>query len=199
MGVLAIILLVLVALAVVVIVIFNRMVLLKNRFQNAFSQIEVQLIRRHDLIPNLVETAKAYLNHEHETMREVIEARNGAAKGLAGLKNALTDPALMQTFAAAEQGLQSALGRFNMVIENYPELKADKHMIMVHEEITSTENRIGFARQFYNDMVTEYNVFRQLFPNNLVASLFGHEKDAVLLEFDDKPQIYTAPEVKFSE
>ena len=203
MGVLAITLWIIAIIVVVVIawliVIFNRMVILRSRFQNAFSQIEVQLIRRHDLIPNLVETAKAYLNHEHETMREVIEARNGAAKGLAGLKNALTDPALMQTFAAAEQGLQSALGRFNMVIENYPELKADKHMIMVHEEITSTENRIGFARQFYNDMVTEYNVFRQLFPNNLVASLFGHEKDALLLEFDDKPQIYTAPEVKFSE
>ncbi|MBR3482065.1 MAG: LemA family protein [Neisseriaceae bacterium] len=199
MSVISVILLVLVALAVVVIVIFNRMVLLKNRFQNAFAQIEVQLIRRHDLIPNLVETAKAYLKHEHETMQEVIEARNGAAKGLAGLKNSLTDPTLVQTFAAAEQGLQSALGRFNMVVENYPELKADKHMIMVHEELTSTENRIGFARQFYNDMVTEYNVFRQYFPCNIIAYLFRHRKDAVLLEFDDKAAIIVAPEVKFSE
>ena len=195
-----IILIIIVVVIAWLIVIFNRMVILKNRFQNAFAQIEVQLKRRHDLIPNLVETAKAYLKHEHETLQEVIDARNGAAKGLSGLKNSLTDPTLVQTFAAAEQSLQSALGRFNMVVENYPELKADKQMIMVHEEITSTENRIGFARQFYNDMVTEYNVFRQLFPNNLVAGLFGHEKDAVLLEFDDKPQsaIMVAPKVDFT-
>lgn len=195
-----IILIIIVVVIAWLIVIFNRMVILKNRFQNAFAQIEVQLKRRHDLIPNLVETAKAYLKHEHETLQEVIDARNGAAKGLSGLKNSLTDPTLVQTFAAAEQGLQSALGRFNMVVENYPELKADKQMIMVHEEITSTENRIGFARQFYNDMVTEYNVFRQLFPNNLVAGLFGHEKDAVLLEFDDKPKsaIMVAPKVDFT-
>lgn len=191
---------ILVALAILVILIFNRLVLLKNRFQNAFAQIEVQLIRRHDLIPQLVETAKAYLKHEHETLQEVIDARNGASKDLSGLKNSLTDPALVQTFAAAEQSLQSALGRFNMVIENYPELKADKQMIMVHEEMTSTENRIGFARQFYNDMVTEYNVFRQYFPVNIIAYLFHHRKDAVLLEFDDKPQsaIMVAPKVDFT-
>lgn len=181
------------------IAIFNRMVLLKNRFQNAFAQIDVQLKRRHDLIPNLVETAKGYLKHEHETLQEVIEARNGAVKGLTGLKNSLNNPDLVQAFAAAEQNLQAALGRFSMVIENYPEIKADKHMMMVHEEITSTENKIEFSRQHYNDCVTEYNLYRQYFPNNIVAGPLGHGPDATLLEFDDKPQINVAPVVNFKE
>ena len=191
-------LIVLVAVVAWLITIYNRLVLLKNRFQNAFSQIDVQLKRRHDLIPNLVETAKGYLAHERETMQAVIEARNAAVKGLADLKGSLNNPDLMQAFTTAEQNLQSALGRFNMVVENYPDLKASPNMMQLSEEISSTENRIAFARQHYNDSVTEYNVFRQYFPNNIVAGAFGHAKDATLLEFDDKPQIMVAPEVKFS-
>ena len=181
------------------IVVFNRMTLLKNRYQNAFSQIDVQLKRRYDLIPNLVETAKAYLKHENETMKAVIEARNSAAKELNVLKNGLNNPEMIQAFSQAEQNLQAALGRFNMVVENYPDLKASPNMMQLSEEITSTENKISFARQHYNDSVTEYNTYRQYFPNNLVANKFGHHQDATLLEFDDKPKLLTAPEIKFTE
>lgn len=194
-----IVVIVLVAVAAWLITIYNRLILLKNRFQNAFAQIDVQLKRRHDLIPNLVETAKGYLKHERETMQEVIEARNAAVKGLSELKGSLNNPDLVQAFATAEQNLQAALGRFNMVVENYPDLKASPNMMQLNEEISSTENRIAFARQHYNDSVTEYNTYRQFFPNNIVAGSFGHHKDASLLEFDDKPQIIVAPEVKFSE
>ena len=189
----------LVAIVAWLIMIFNRMVLLKNRYQNAFSQIDVQLKRRHDLIPNLVETAKGYLKHESETMEAVIEARNIAAKELASLKNGLNNPEMIQAFSQAEQNLQSTLGRFNMVVENYPDLKASPNMMQLSEEITSTENKISFARQHYNDSVTEYNTYRQFFPNNLLANSFGHHKDAALLEFDDKPKIVVAPEVKFTQ
>lgn len=188
-------------LAIVVwfIAVFNRMTLLKNRYQNAFSQIDVQLKRRYDLIPNLVQTAKAYLKHENETMKAVIEARNSAAKELNVLKNGLNNPEMIQAFSQAEQNLQAALGRFNMVVENYPDLKASPNMMQLSEEITSTENKISFARQHYNDSVTEYNTYRQYFPNNLVANTFGHHQDAALLEFDDKPKLLTAPEIKFTE
>ena len=189
----------LLAIVVWLIAVFNRMTLLKNRYQNAFSQIDVQLKRRYDLIPNLVETAKAYLKHENETMKAVIEARNSAAKELNVLKNGLNNPEMIQAFSQAEQNLQAALGRFNMVVENYPDLKASPNMMQLSEEITSTENKISFARQHYNDSVTEYNTYRQYFPNNLVANTFGHHQDAALLEFDDKPKLLTAPEIKFTE
>lgn len=189
----------LLAIVVWFIAVFNRMTLLKNRYQNAFSQIDVQLKRRYDLIPNLVETAKAYLKHENETMKAVIEARNSAAKELNVLKNSLNNPEMIQTFSQAEQNLQAALGRFNMVVENYPDLKASPNMMQLSEEITSTENKISFVRQHYNDSVTEYNTYRQYFPNNLVANTFGHHQDATLLEFDDKPKLLTAPEIKFTE
>ena len=187
------------AIVVWLIAVFNRMTLLKNRYQNAFSQIDVQLKRRYDLIPNLVETAKAYLKHENETMKAVIEARNSAAKELNVLKNGLNNPEMIQAFSQAEQNLQAALGRFNMVVENYPDLKASPNMMQLSEEITSTENKISFARQHYNDSVTEYNTYRQYFPNNLIANKFGHHQDATLLEFDDKPKLFTAPEIKFTE
>lgn len=189
----------LLAIVVWLIAVFNRMTLLKNRYQNAFSQIDVQLKRRYDLIPNLVETAKAYLKHENETMKAVIEARNSAAKELNVLKNGLNNPEMIQAFSQAEQNLQAALGRFNMVVENYPDLKASPNMMQLSEEITSTENKISFARQHYNDSVTEYNTYRQYFPNNLVANTFGHHQDATLLKFDDKPKLLTAPEIKFTE
>ncbi len=180
-----------------VISIYNRLVALRNRFQNAFSQIEVQLKRRYDLIPNLVETAKAYIKHERETLEAVISARNQA---MAGLKAAAADPtsaAAMGQLAGAEGALAGALGRLNVVMEAYPELKANENMMQVSEELTSTENRVAFSRQAFNDAVTEYNTYRQSFPPVILAPSFGHKKDASLLEFDDSEAIQQVPEVKF--
>ena len=177
--------------------IFNTLVALKNRFQNSFSQIEVQLKRRYDLIPNLVETAKAYMSHERETLEAVISARNSA---LAGLKAAASNPAsgkALQNLASSEGLLQSALGSMNIAVEAYPELKASDNMMQLNEELTSTENRIAFARQAFNDAVTEYNSFRQSFPNNFFAASFGHKTDASLLEFEDTVEIKQAPKVSF--
>jgi len=177
--------------------IFNTLIALKNRFQNSFSQIEVQLKRRYDLIPNLVETAKSYMAHERETLEAVISARNGA---MAGLKAASSDPSSPQALKQLSSGegiLQSALGRLNIAVEAYPELKASENMSQLTEELTSTENRISFARQGFNDAVTEYNSYRQSFPQNLFSPTFGHKKDAPLLEFDDSAQIQDAPKVSF--
>jgi len=177
--------------------IFNTLVSFKNRFQNAFSQIEVQLKRRYDLIPNLVETAKSYMTHERETLEAVISARNGA---LAGLKAASSNPAsgqALQQLASSEGLLQSALGKLNIAVEAYPDLKANENMIQLSEELTSTENRVAFARQAFNDSVTSYNEYRQSFPHNLFAPTFGHKKDAALLEFEDSAEIQAAPKVSF--
>lgn len=177
--------------------IFNTLVALKNRYQNSFSQIEVQLKRRYDLIPNLVETAKAYLTHERETLEAVISARNQA---LAGLKAASANPSnagALKELAKSEGLLQSALGSLNVAVEAYPELKASENMSQLSEELTSTENRISFARQSFNDSVTEYNMYRQSFPQNLFAATFGHREDATLLEFEDSVQIQAAPKVSF--
>ncbi len=180
-----------------VIGIYNKLVALKNRYQNGFSQIEVQLKRRYDLIPNLVETAKAYLSHEKETLEAVISARNTAA---AGLKAAAANPGsagAMQELAGAEGMLAGALGRFNVVMEAYPDLKANENMMQLTEELTSTENKVAFARQGFNDAVTEYNSFRQSFPPVFFAGMFGHSKDAELLEFEDSAEIQNAPKVSF--
>ena len=177
--------------------IYNQLVALKNRFQNAFSQIEVQLKRRYDLIPNLVETAKAYMAHESETLEAVIAARNQA---MAGLKAAAADPsngAAIAELAGAEGALAGALGRMNVVMEAYPDLKANQNMMQVSEELTSTENRVAFSRQAYNDAVTAYNIYRQSFPNNFFAPTFGHREDAALLEFEDSAEIQSAPKVNF--
>ena len=178
--------------------IYNRLVSLRNQFQNAFSQIEVQLKRRYDLIPNLVETAKGYLKHERETLEAVVTARNQA---LAGLQAAAADPGNAKAIgelASAEGALGSALARLNVVVEAYPDLKANQNMMQLSEELTSTENRVAFARQAYNDQVTAYNIYRQSFPPVLFASLFGHTHDAALLEFEDSAQIQAAPSVSFS-
>lgn len=177
--------------------IFNQLVAMKNRYENAFAQIEVQLKRRYDLIPNLVEATKAYLTHEKDTLEAVISARNTA---LAGLKEASKNPAnasAMGKIASAEGLLHSALGKLNIAVEAYPELKANENIMQLTEELTSTENRVSFSRQAYNDSVMEYNTFRQSFPNNVLAPSFGHKKDAVPLEFEDSAAIQEAPKVSF--
>lgn len=177
--------------------IYNKLVELKNRFQNAFSQIEVQLKRRYDLIPNLVETAKGYMAHEKGTLEAVIQARNQAVSGLKQASANPGDPAAMQALAAAESGLSGALGRLFALSEAYPDLKANQNMAQLSEEITSTENKVAFARQAYNDTVMTYNTYRQSFPPILFASFLGHGQDAELLDFDDA-QIAEAPKVSFT-
>ena len=179
------------------IAVFNSLVSLRNRHQNAFSQIDVQLKRRYDLIPNLVETAKGYLKHERETLEAVISARNQARAGLESAMASAQSAGSLQQLGMAESGLQAALGRFNLVVEDYPELKADGQMQQLSEELTSTENRVAFARQGFNDAVTDYNEYKQSFPPVILAGLFGHKADASLLEIADREQIQKAPEVSF--
>src|SRR5688500_13030993 len=186
-----------VALAGLAIAIYNRLVTLRNRFKNAFAQIEVQLKRRYDLIPNLVETVKGYMQHERGTLEAVISARNKAVGGLERAASNPGDPAAMQALAAAEQGLSGALGRLFALAEAYPDLKANQNMAQLSEEITSTENKVAFARQAYNDAVTEYNTYRQTFPPVIFAGMLGHGQNAELLDFDDA-QIAEAPKVSFT-
>lgn len=192
-----IILAILVALLFWVISIFNTLVKLKNRFQNAFAQIEVQLKRRYDLIPNLVETAKAYMAHERDTLEAVISARNTALAGLKVAANNPGDAGAINELASAEGALQGALSRLSVVMEAYPDLKANQNMMQLSEELTSTENRVAFARQAFNDAVTEYNSYKQSFPPVFFAASFGHSADAKLLEFADSAAIQAAPKVNF--
>jgi LemA protein len=177
--------------------IYNKLVALKNRYQNAFAQIEVQLKRRYDLIPNLVETVKGYMAHERETLEAVIQARNQAVSGLQRAASDPGDPNAIKNLASAEGVLGGALGRLMVLSEAYPDLKASENMKQLTEELTSTENKVSFSRQAFNDAVTTYNIYRQSFPPAIFAGMFGHTQDASLLEFDSAA-IAEAPKVSFS-
>ncbi len=194
---LIIILVVIAALVFWGVAIYNKLVTLKNRFQNAFAQIEVQLKRRYDLIPNLVETAKGYIKHERETLEAVIAARNQAMAGLQAAAADPGNPGAIKELASAEGALGSALGKLNVVVEAYPDLKANENMMQLSEELTSTENKISFARQGYNDQATEYNTYKQTFPPVIFANFFGHSQDAELLEFADSEAMQEAPSISF--
>ena len=189
--------LILLGLVIYVITIYNTLVTLKNRYLNSFSQIEVQLKRRYDLIPNLVETAKAYMAHERGTLEAVINARNDAAAILKTMGNGNVGSVELGQLATAEGALRGALGKLNVTMEAYPDLKANENMLQVSEELTTTENRVAFARQGFNDAVMAYNTYRQSFPPAFFAAKFGHPADAALLTFDDSAQIQAAPRISF--
>jgi LemA protein len=187
---------VVVAAAAYVIAIYNGLVTLRNRFKNAFAQIDVQLKRRYDLIPNLVEAAKGYLQHERQTLEAVIAARGAAINAAQRAAAAPGDPAAMTGLAQAEGALGGALGRLLAVFEAYPDLKANQNVLQVQEELTSTENKVAFARQGYNDAVMSYNTKRESFPDNIVAGMFAF-KEAMLLEATESKEERQAPKVKF--
>ena len=176
--------------------VYNGLVTARNAYKNAFSQIDVQLTRRHDLIPNLVEIAKGYIKHERETLEAVIQARNTAVAGLRAASANPGDAAAVQQLAASENQLTGALGRMFALSEAYPDLKANTTMMQLSEELTSTENKVAFSRQAYNDAVLGYNNKREVFPNNLIAGMFAFGQ-AVYLELDD-PAKREVPRVSFS-
>lgn len=192
-----IVLLVIIVLIVLYFVaIYNGLVRARNGYKNAFAQIDVQLTRRHDLIPNLVETAKGYIAHERGTLEAVVQARNAAVGGLAGAKANPGDPAAMQQLGDSENALTQSLGRLFALQEAYPDLKANQTMMQLSEELTSTENRVAFARQAYNDSVLTYNNMREVFPASIVANGFAFAA-AEPLQIDD-PTVREVPKVSFS-
>lgn len=174
------------AVVIYIIAVYNRLIALKNRFKNGFAQIDVQLQRRHDLIPNLVETAKAYMSHEKETLTQVIEARNQAASAKQAAAAHPDDPSAVAQLGKAESMLSGSLANFFALSENYPDLKANETMNQLMEELTSTENRIGFARQAFNDAVMNFNTYREQFPQNFIGGLFGNFKEAQLLKIENE-------------
>lgn len=175
---------------------YNQLVTLRNRFKNAFSQIDVQLKRRYDLIPNLVETAKGYLQHESKTLEAVTQARNIAQTATGRAAANPGDPQVMRELAGAEAGLTGALGRLMAVAEAYPDLKANQNMLQLTEELTSTENKVSFARQAYNDSVMAYNTKREIFPTNIIAGIFNF--GAAELFQVENPAEREAPKVSFT-
>jgi LemA protein len=181
--------------AVIIVNAYNDLVKYRNRYKNAYSQIDVQLQRRYDLIPNLVETAKGYMKHERETLEAVITARNSAINASSRAAQNPGDPQAMQQLGNAEGALTGALSRLMVLSESYPELKADRTMTQVMEELSSTENRIAFARQAFNDAVTLYNTKSESFPSNLVANTFNFTVAELLPEAT--PEIRNAPRVSF--
>ena len=190
-------LLILALLVGVPVLVYNKLVAGKNQYQNAFAQIEVQLKRRHDLIPNLVEAAKAYLSHENQTLVAVTQARNAAVAALQAAHAAPQYPAALAALAGSENQLLQALKGLNVQLEAYPELQANENIKQLSEEIASTENRVSFARQAYNDAVMGYNTTRQSFPYVVLAGFFGHKQDAALLQFADSETIQNSPKVSF--
>jgi LemA protein len=198
MGLIFVVIVLVVALGLIGFVIggYNKLVTLRNRFKNAYAQIDVQLKRRYDLIPNLVEIAKGYIKHERETLEAVTQARNiayAAAKAAAANPG---DAAAMKNLGSAETGLAGTLSRLMMVSESYPDLKANQNMMQLTEELTSTENKISFARQAYNDSVMVYNTDREVFPSNLIAGIFNFGPAELFVI--DKPEQKDAPKVSFS-
>jgi len=191
-----VILLVVAALIGFVVVLYNRLVRLRNAYRNAFAQIDAQLKRRHDLIPNLVEAVKGYMTHERETLEAVTEARANAERMREQARGAIGDPAAMARLGQAEGALGSVLGRLFALSEAYPDLKASTNFMQFQEELTSTENRVAYARQAYNDAAMDYNNAVESVPSNLIARQFGFEPVG-MLEFEDRETIQEAPEVSF--
>ena len=189
---------ILVVLVLWIVGIYNGLVTARNAFKNAFAQIDVQLQRRFDLIPNLVETAKGYIKHERETLEAVIAARSAAMSGLSAAKASPGDPAAMAQLASSQGMLNGALGRLMAVAEAYPDLKANQNMMQLSEELTSTENKVAFARQAFNDSVMSYNNRREVFPSNLLAGMFGFAPAAPLaIPAEQQAQVRAAPKVQF--
>jgi LemA protein len=198
MGTLLILLVIVVVVAFFVVGIYNGLVTARNAYKNAFAQIDVQLQRRFDLIPNLVETAKGYLSHERETFEAVTAARAAAVSGLAAAKASPGDPAAMAQLGQAEGMLNGALGRLMVSVEAYPELKASQNMMQLSEELTSTENKVAFARQAFNDSVMAYNNKREVFPSSVVAGMFNFAPAALIeIPADQQAAVRAAPKVQF--
>jgi len=196
LAIVGILVVVVIILGVFVIGVYNKLVTMRNRYKNAYAQIDVQLKRRYDLIPNLVETAKGYMAHERGTLEAVTAARNIAYAASKAAAANPGDATAMKNLTAAESGLGGTLSRLMMVSEQYPDLKANQNMMQLTEELTSTENKISFARQAYNDSVMTYNTDREVFPSNLIANTFNFA--AAELFVVDKPEQKDAPKVSFS-
>jgi len=193
-----ILLAILVGLAMWGVGIYNGLVVARNAFKNAFAQIDVQLQRRFDLIPNLVETVKGYLSHERGTLEAVVAARGAAVSGLAAAKASPGDPAAMAELAASQGALNGALGRLMAVVEAYPDLKANQNMMQLTEELTSTENKVAFARQAFNDSAMAYNNKREVFPSSIFAGMFNFQPAALLeIPAADQAEVRAAPKVSF--
>lgn len=195
MAVLAVLIALIIFAVIFFIGIYNRLVSLRNQSKNAFSQIDVQLKRRYDLIPNLVETAKAYMKHERETLESVIKARNMAITANQAVATNPQNPEAMKQLMQAEGTLTGGLSKLMMLMESYPDLKANQNMMQLTEELTSTENKISFARQAFNDSVMDYNTSCEVFPNSVVAGMFNFQKGTLYVIEDAKMK--EAPKVSF--